>query len=67
MNHTMNKIFRRQLLKIGAASAAGTMASPYFISSGILPSPAVWVCLALRFQDRLLANIRPVPFSPRFG
>ena len=29
MNRTMNKISRHQLLKIGTASAAGTVASPY--------------------------------------
>jgi predicted dehydrogenase len=32
----MNTFSRRQLLKTGAASAAGTMALPYFIPSGIL-------------------------------
>ena len=32
----MNRFSRRQLLKIGAASAAGTLAVPYFIPSGIL-------------------------------
>ena len=32
----MNRFSRRQWLKIGAASAAGAMASPYFIPSGIL-------------------------------
>ena len=32
----MNKFSRRQLLKTGAASAAGALALPYFIPSGIL-------------------------------
>ena len=36
MNRTMNTFSRRQLLKIGAASAAGAVALPYFIPSGVL-------------------------------
>jgi len=32
----MSKLSRRQLLKCGAAGAAGAIAAPYFISSGVL-------------------------------
>ena len=32
----MNKLSRRQLLKFSAAGAAGAMAAPYFIPSGVL-------------------------------
>ncbi len=32
----MNRLSRRQLLKLGAAGAAGAMATPYFIPSGVL-------------------------------
>ena len=32
----MRKLSRRQLLKFGAAGAAGAMAAPYFIPSGVL-------------------------------
>ena len=54
----MNTLSRRQWLKIGPANAAGPVALPYCIPSGILPSPAVRACSALRFRDRLLANTR---------
>ena len=33
---SMSKLSRRQLLKLGAAGAAGAMAAPYFIPSGVL-------------------------------
>ena len=32
----MTRLSRRQLLKVGAAGAAGAMAVPYFIPSGVL-------------------------------
>jgi hypothetical protein len=32
----MKELSRRQLLKAGAAGAAGAMAAPYFIPSGVL-------------------------------
>jgi hypothetical protein len=54
----MNKSARYPVLKTGVASAAGTAALPYFIPSGILPSPVVRAYSALRFRDRLLANTR---------